>query len=249
MARTPQRQGIETRLDAHGQERHRAYVKVEGRKVRGAWRANLAEARADRVTLQGRALAGTPLKPAAAPTGPTVRDAWHDFLRLAELGQAWTRSGGRYAPKTLRGYVQAMRDHVLPAVGDTPVHELRRSQVQAVVYAVAAEHTGQTARNAVAPLCALFRYLLGHHDDLVDPTHGLQLPKGSRPRTRVATPAELADLLAALPERDRAPLALAGLAGLRRGELRALGVEGRRPGRGRDRLSPGAGTRWRAASR
>jgi integrase len=226
MPRTPDTTGIETRQRADG-PRYRAEVRdpETRQKVRGPWRETIAAAKGDRVKLRDRLDAGVALRPSATGTGPTVREAWRDFLRKAERGEVWTRSGGRYAPKTLRGYAQAADDYFLPELGDASIFDVRRSAVQGLVYRVAAEHTGQTARNAVTPLCALYRYLLGLHDALADPTHGLQLPKGSAPRERVATPAELRALLDALPERDRAPLALAGLAGLRAGEVRALAVE------------------------
>ena len=71
---------------------------------------------------------------------------------------------------------------------------------------------------------ALYRYWLGRFDDLTDPTVGLDLPAGSAPRERIVTPDELLALLDALDEGDRAPFALAGMAGLRHGEIKALRV-------------------------
>ena len=56
----------------------------------------------------------------------------------------------------------------------------------------------------------------------VNPTLGLELPASRGRRERVASPAEAAKLLAALPDRDRALWATAMFAGLRLGELQAL---------------------------
>ena len=56
----------------------------------------------------------------------------------------------------------------------------------------------------------------------MNPTSNLRLPNGSKPRERAASATEAAELLAALPEADRALWATAFYAGLRRGELRAL---------------------------
>jgi integrase len=59
---------------------------------------------------------------------------------------------------------------------------------------------------------------------LADPTDGLDLPEAGGRRERVASPAQAAALLDALPEDHRALWATAFYGGLRRGELRALRV-------------------------
>jgi integrase len=56
----------------------------------------------------------------------------------------------------------------------------------------------------------------------VNPTAGLELPRGEKARDRIAAPTEARALLAALPESDRATWGAAMYAGLRRGELMAL---------------------------
>ena len=56
----------------------------------------------------------------------------------------------------------------------------------------------------------------------MNPTSGLELPAMEGARDRIASLAEAAELLAALPERDRALWATAMYACLRRGELLAL---------------------------
>ncbi len=56
----------------------------------------------------------------------------------------------------------------------------------------------------------------------MNPTSGLELPALEGARDRIASPTEAAQLLGALPERDRAIWATAMYAGLRRGELLAL---------------------------
>jgi integrase len=56
----------------------------------------------------------------------------------------------------------------------------------------------------------------------VNPTAALRLPAVRGKRDRIATPAEAAELLAAIPESDRALWATAFYSGLRRGELMGL---------------------------
>lgn len=64
-----------------------------------------------------------------------------------------------------------------------------------------------------------------HQPDHINPTTGLRLPTGGKPRDRIATPAEARVLVGALAPRDQAALALAVYAGLRLGELMALSWE------------------------
>lgn len=58
----------------------------------------------------------------------------------------------------------------------------------------------------------------------VNPCNGLRLPAGGQARDRIASPAEAAELIAAMRPKDRATLGLAVYAGLRLGELLALDV-------------------------
>ncbi|MGH2875586.1 MAG: tyrosine-type recombinase/integrase [Solirubrobacteraceae bacterium] len=71
------------------------------------------------------------------------------------------------------------------------------------------------------------RAIFKHHRRAipVNPTAGLELPRVQGGRDRIASPAECAALLDALPDSDRAIWATAMYAGLRRGELMALRIE------------------------
>ncbi len=79
-----------------------------------------------------------------------------------------------------------------------------------------------TIRNALMPLRALFRRAVARGEVAVNPTSGLELPAVRGRRDRIISPEEAAQLLAALPEGDRALWATALYAGLRRGELLGL---------------------------
>jgi integrase len=219
-------QGLETRTDADGTMRYRAVVKVPGtggQRVRSSWTTNLAEARGAYFKL--RASQDALAEQAAAPTFPTVREALETFLDGADAGRPWARGGKPFAPKTRRGYRQDAALWIIPALGGYPVDKLRRSAVQGLIDEVEALTSGQRARNVVAPLQTLYRHLLPRHDELNDPTAGVELPSGSKPRNVVVTPDEMVAMIAALAEEDRAPFALAGMAGLRAGEMKALLVD------------------------
>ena len=79
------------------------------------------------------------------------------------------------------------------------------------------------------PLRAIYRQALALDEVAVNPTSGVQLPAVRGKRERIASPAEAAQLIAALPQRDRAIWATAMYAGLRSGELQALHRRARRP--------------------
>jgi integrase len=101
-----------------------------------------------------------------------------------------------------------------------------RNRVQDLVdRLVAAGHAPSTVRNAVLPLRAIYRRALEREEVAANPTLGLRLPAVRGRRERVACPARAGALLDALPPGDRAWWATALYAGLRRGELMALGWE------------------------
>ena len=72
------------------------------------------------------------------------------------------------------------------------------------------------------PLRVIFRRAVARGELAVNPTTGLELPAVRGTRDRIASPAEAAKLLEALPDRDRAIWATAAYGGLRAAELQAL---------------------------
>jgi integrase len=79
-----------------------------------------------------------------------------------------------------------------------------------------------TVRNSLLPLRAIYRQALALDEVAVNPTAGVQLPAVRGKRERIAAPTEAAQLIAAVPQRDRAVWATTMYAGLRSGELQAL---------------------------
>jgi integrase len=97
------------------------------------------------------------------------------------------------------------------------------SDVQRLVNRMMADGLGpSTVRNSLMPLRAIYRQALALDEVAVNPTAGVQLPAVRGKRERIASPAEAEQLIAALPQRDRAVWATAMYAGLRSGELQAL---------------------------
>jgi integrase len=100
---------------------------------------------------------------------------------------------------------------------------VRRGDVQRIVDRMHADGlAGSTVRNKVDPLRVLYRRALEDDQVTRNPTSHLRLPENrGKPRT-VGTPERVGELLAALPDSERAVWTVAFYAGLRVGELRAL---------------------------
>jgi integrase len=152
-----------------------------------------------------------------------VREAAEKMIEGMRCGTVRNRSGDVYKPSAIRGYEDALRRYVLDALGGLRLGDVQRRDVQRLADELLAEaRDPSTIRNAIMPLRVLYRRALEDGDVSVNPTTGLRLPAVRGNRDRIASPAEAAALLDALPQQDRALWATALYAGLRRGELLAL---------------------------
>jgi integrase len=158
-----------------------------------------------------------------APSQTTVRAAWDTWEAGARDGSIRNRSGDVYKPSVLRSYDSAMRLYVLDDLGDVKLSDLQRVHVQDLADRLLARgRDASTIRNGLMPLRVLFRRALARGEVAVNPTTGVELPAVRGRRDRIASPAEAATLIAALPKEFRGLWATALYAGLRRGELLAL---------------------------
>ncbi|MDQ3889698.1 MAG: site-specific integrase [Actinomycetota bacterium] len=181
--------------------------------------ATLAEAKAWRSEAQVALRRGT----MRARSSGTLREAAEAWLEGAKSGAVRNRSGHAYKPSAIRGYEAALVMRVLPELGGRRLSEIRRVDLQDFADRLCGDGLdASTVRNTLMPLRAIFRRAVARGEVAVNPTSGLELPAMEGARDRIASPDEGAQLLAALPERDRALWATAMYAGLRRGELLAL---------------------------
>jgi integrase len=158
-----------------------------------------------------------------APARTTLREAALVWIEAAEQGTVLNRSGRRYKPSALRGYRADLEHYILPRLGHVRFSDVRRRDVQALAdEIVGVGLSASKVRNVLMPLRAIFRRALEDDELAVSPMTHLRLPAVTGVRDRIATPAEAAALIAALPDGDRALWATAFYAGLRRGELRGL---------------------------
>lgn len=185
---------------------------------KSSWSSSLADVRGWR-TEKMHAIANGVV---AQPSSLTVREAFSEFIDLAEKGLVSNRSGERYKPSAVRGYRQSYDLHLDRQLGAVKFSALRRSQIQEVADRLRLSFDASTVRNAIIPLRALCKWGIRRELIASNPTTDLELPIVTGQRDRIVTPTEGVALLEALPEGDRAMWATALYVGLRMGELQAL---------------------------
>jgi integrase len=124
----------------------------------------------------------------------------------------------------IRSYENSLDLHILPIIGALPMSEVTRKVLQAVVDDMQRGGlSASTIRNAINPLRVVFRRAVRDGDVKINPTIDLDLPVVTGKRRKVAPPDQALKLIDSLPRlADQVLWAIALLAGLRRGELRAL---------------------------
>jgi integrase len=220
------RVGIEERTDATGRKQYRghAYDRRAKRKLRGEWTYSLAAAKAWRHDAIARLDAGT----LSADRGELIATAAEAFIAEMRAGGARTRSGDPYKPSAIRNYDEGFRLRIVPAIGASRLADVRTSDLQRLVARWQGEEFNlnpSTIRNTINALRALYRHsvALGHCHH--NPTQGIMLPAVRGKRDRIEPPDVAERLIAALPFPERALWATAFEAGLRCGELQAVGWE------------------------
>jgi integrase len=152
-----------------------------------------------------------------------VRDAADAWLAGARSGAILNRSGDRYKPSVIRGYEQALRLRVLPAIGAKRLSQVTTSDLQLLVDRWRSDGLDpSTLRNTLLPLRAIYRRAVNRDGLSVNPTRGIDLPAVRGRRDQIVSPEQAAQMIATLPIGDRALWATALYAGLRAGELAAL---------------------------
>jgi integrase len=157
------------------------------------------------------------------PTAKTVAEAAEVLITGAHDGTILDRAGKPYKPSTARGYEQLLHAYVIPALGGWKLSELQRRDVQDFVDGLRSQGLSpSTIANILDPLRVIFRRAIRRDEVALDPTENLDLPAIRGRRDRIEPPEVAHELLAALPDSEKAFWAVALFCGLRRGELRGL---------------------------
>jgi integrase len=152
--------------------------------------------------------------------GLRLADARVRFVTAAREGRALNKHGRRYKPRAIDDIEEVLRVHVEPTLGTKRISTIRRSHVQSLVDELAPELSGSRVRSIVNGLRSLYRWAQDRELTSHDPAALVRLPAmDATPIERVASPAEFAQLLAALEPQDALPYALAGYAMGRRAQI------------------------------
>jgi integrase len=193
-----------------------------GRMVRSAWTLNRAEA----IAWRQEAVVAIRHGRLRASTATTVRHAGEQLIEGMRRGAILDRSGNVYKPVTIREYERILEQFGYPLLGSRKVSALRRADLQGFVEEMRASGAApSTVHNRLDPLRVIVRRAIDNEELLVDPCVRLSLPAVRNFRTRIESHTTAAELIDALPDSEQAFWALAFMAGLRRGELRALQVD------------------------
>jgi integrase len=149
---------------------------------------------------------------APAPArGLHLADARQRFVAAAREGRALNKHGRRYKPRAIDNLEEVLRVHVEPRLGRRRITDVRRGDVQEIVDMLGPELSGSRVRAIANSVRALYRWAQDRDLAQHDPAQRVRLPAmAAEPVERVASPAEFAGLLAALPLEDALPYALAG---------------------------------------
>jgi site-specific recombinase XerC len=113
----------------------------------------------------------------APPTAVTMAAAIEGFIEAAEQGRAVNRSGRRYRPSALRDVVGILRYHVAPALGERPMNEVRRDDIQTFVGSLRRERLSESRiRSVISALRALYAYAIDQGYVEFNPADSLTMP-------------------------------------------------------------------------
>jgi integrase len=211
--------GVSLRPTAHGGIHTFVRLRRKGRAASCTF-ADLKAALEWHAKLAAALETGAPLPPKPAGHEPkrrvdrplTIAEACARWLRGAEEGEIRTRTSGgrrRYKERTLNGYAGHLRLHVLPEIGDWPVHALSYKDGRQLAARIHAETGWATATQSITALRAAFWWLLDEELlEGVNPLVGCPIPREEEEEeepaeARILTPLELRTLYEAAEEEDR----------------------------------------------
>lgn len=164
------------------------------------------------------------------PTAPETKTPFDEYAR-AWIENCQGRTSRGLDEDTRKAYKAAIEKHAIPHFGTLPLRDIERRDVNALVGKLQRQGLSPSSiAKYVAPLRAMFGDAVENHEIASNPALGLKINakvRGSRgegeERVKNMTRAELAAVLAAIPEQHRLPFELMAYTGCRISE--ALGLE------------------------
>lgn len=158
--------------------------------------------------------------------GVTLAALYAEWRQGVAYGTVTARGQRAYKQSTLRESDGIWRMWLEPALGHVKVRELRTLHIQTTVNTLvrAGTHQPATIGNRLNVLRVLLNYAIAtERYDGANPCTGVRLPSIRETEKEIVAPEVAVQLVRAIPDlRDRALLATAFFAGLRRGELQGL---------------------------
>jgi integrase len=149
-----------------------------------------------------------------------LREARERFVLAARDGKVLNKHGHRYKPRAIDDIDEVLRVHIEPTLGTKRITHVRRGDLQAIVDDLAPKLSGSRVRSIVNAVRSLYRWAQDRDLADHDPAALVRLPAmDAKPIERVASPAEFAELLDALPLDLALPYALAGYGMGRRAQI------------------------------
>jgi site-specific recombinase XerD len=121
-----------------------------------------------------------------------------------KAGTVRPKNRAAYKPNTIRSYERAVTHHLASSdVGALKVVDVQRQDVQEFADELLADGlSAGTVSNTLNPVQAFYRRALDRGQLAYNPAERIDLPAAANRRpTRIASPADAAALIAALPER------------------------------------------------
>ena len=148
---------------------------------------------------------------------------------LEDFAWEWLSHQGRLAPRTVEIYTHQLEAHILPcvandipAMGNQPLNALTPELIRTWHQALVFEYSRSIAAKAYVRLRQILNQAVDDERIVRNPCRIRRAGAEHHGEQRFATMPELLELVEVTPERFRAIVLTAGLAGLRQGELLAL---------------------------
>lgn len=148
---------------------------------------------------------------------------------LDDFAWVWLSHQGHLAPRTVEIYTHQLEAHILPQVasdlaplGEQPLNAITPELVRSWHQALVLEFSKSIAAKAYVRLRQILNQAVDDERIVRNPCRIRRAGVEKHIEQRFATMAELLELVELTPERYRAMVLTAGLAGLRQGELLAL---------------------------
>lgn len=161
-------------------------------------------------------------KTAAIVTGQYV-DPRAGRLTVREYAAQW-RAAQVWRPKTERRVDAALRNHILPALGDRALSSVRTSDVQGLVKALSATMQPSSVRAVYSTVRSLFKAAAEDRFITASPCVRVRLPSAGSKVLEIPAVETVHAIGDALPARWRAVVFVAAGLGLRPGEVFGLAV-------------------------